>query len=86
MNITFFCDMTSCSLAEVHHIHGMRPLTLKAEAALSSETSINFYQTIRRHIPGHSNVRRQSGQIFTQYRSTADAIRFIAFNDSECWD
>jgi hypothetical protein len=51
--MTVFLDVTPCSLAEVYQFQG----TLVMEAASTSETSLNFYQSTRRNIPEDSYLQ-----------------------------
>jgi hypothetical protein len=47
-----FWDVALCSLVEVYR----RLIALMMEAASTSETSVNFYQTTRRNIPEGSRL------------------------------
>jgi hypothetical protein len=58
--MTVFWDVTPCSLVQVYrrfrgicclHHQGVLLIALMMEAAGTSETSVNFYQTTRRNIP-----------------------------------
>jgi ABC-type tungstate transport system permease subunit len=51
---------------------------LKLEAVRSSDTSVNFYQTIRHHNPEHSTLFRNSLQNFWF------AVRFMSFFRAIC--
>jgi hypothetical protein len=46
MKMTVFWDVTPC-----------RAIALMMEAAITSETSVNFYQTTRRNIPEDSHLQ-----------------------------
>jgi hypothetical protein len=52
MKITVFWDVAPCSLVEVI----IRAIALMMDAASTSETSVNFYQTTQRNIPEDSHL------------------------------
>jgi hypothetical protein len=58
MNV--FLDVAPCSLVEVCRW----VIALMMEAASTSETSVNFYQTTRRYKPEDSNLQRNLVHIF----------------------
>jgi hypothetical protein len=49
----------------LHH-KGDEVIALMMEAVSTSETSVYFYQTIRRNIPEDSHIRNPDLQVFTQ--------------------
>jgi hypothetical protein len=53
MKMDVFWVVVPCSLLEVYQRF---IITLMMEAASTSETLVNFYQTIRRHNPGDSHL------------------------------
>jgi hypothetical protein len=66
--MAFFWVLTPCSLAEVYqrfrrpcclHHQGIHHLALMMEAARTSETLVNIYQTTRRYNPQDSHLRSQ---------------------------
>jgi hypothetical protein len=65
-----FWVVAPCSLVEIYNISEdlaasiIRAIiiTLKMEAARSSETLVNFYQTTWRHNPEDSHLSKHSGQ------------------------
>jgi hypothetical protein len=60
MKITVFWDVVPCSVVDVYwRITGQWVLiALMLDAASTSETSVNFYQTTRRNIPEDSHLPR----------------------------
>jgi hypothetical protein len=54
MKIAVFWVVALCSLVEVYR--RFRAIALMMEAASTSETSTNFYQTIRRNNPDGSHL------------------------------
>jgi hypothetical protein len=54
MKMAFFWIVEPCSLAEVYR-RFRSTITLMMEAASTSETSVNFYQTARRNNPEGSH-------------------------------
>jgi uncharacterized membrane protein AbrB (regulator of aidB expression) len=54
MKTTAFWGIAPCSLADIHLI------ALKMEAADTSDTSVNLYQTTRRSIPKESRLEAAS--------------------------
>jgi hypothetical protein len=50
LKMTAFSDVAPCSLVEVYRL-----IALMMEAASTSETSVNFYQTTRRKNPEKSS-------------------------------
>jgi hypothetical protein len=53
-----FWVVAPCSLVEVYQ--RFRVIALMMEAARTSETLVNFYQTMRRYNPEDSHLRQQS--------------------------
>jgi hypothetical protein len=54
-----FWDVAPCSLVEIYQRfrgHRSRAIALMMEAASTSETLVNFYQTTRRHIQEDSHL------------------------------
>jgi hypothetical protein len=69
MNV--FWDVTPCKQVQIHRrfegrcastIWAYQPLGLKMQAAHSSETSVNIYQTTRRDVPEYCIIRKFRGQ------------------------
>jgi hypothetical protein len=74
MKMAVFWDVAPCSLVEVYR--RLRAITLTMEAASTSETSVNFYQTTLRNIPEDSDLHTRSREnlksllvIFKMYKS-----------------
>jgi hypothetical protein len=55
--MTVFWVVALCSLVEVETL-----IALMMEAASTSETSVNFYQTTRRNIPKDSNLHSRRSE------------------------
>jgi hypothetical protein len=58
MKMTVFWDLAPCSLVEVYRRFSAI-VALMMEAASTSETSVNFYQTARRNNPEDSHFHFQ---------------------------
>jgi hypothetical protein len=62
MKIIVFWVVAPCSLFEVPEVSNMHaasiiPIALMMEAASTSETSVNFYQTTQRNNPEDSHLQ-----------------------------
>jgi hypothetical protein len=58
-----FCVVAPCSLVEVYQ----RFIALMMEAAMTSETLVNFYQTIRRYNSEDSRLRTHRRENIKSY-------------------
>jgi hypothetical protein len=60
MKMAVFWDVAQCSLVEVYRCFRgaccLAAVVLTIKAASTSETSVNFYRTIRRNIPEDSHI------------------------------
>jgi hypothetical protein len=87
-----FWDVALCSLVEVSRRSASIIIAMKEEAASTSETSVNVYQTTRRKFPEdrHLHTRRRDNlkchlfihNLFYDAVSISD-YRYTALN--ECW-
>jgi hypothetical protein len=55
--MTVFWDVAPCSLIQVYtDVSEVQGIVLMMEAAITSETSVNFYKTTRRNMPEDSHL------------------------------
>ena len=63
INFTALWDLTPCNIyllirgTHCLHVRSVPYCTLNAEGVRFSETSVNMYQVLRRHIPYNHNLR-----------------------------
>jgi hypothetical protein len=65
MDMAVFWVVTPCSLVEVYQL--FRGIIRMMEAARTSETLVNFYQTTRRYNPEDSHLRTHRRENLKSY-------------------
>jgi hypothetical protein len=82
--MSVFCNVAPCSVVEVYRVL----IVLVIEAASTSETSVNLYQTTRRYNPedSHLHTRRRENLKSYQFISQIIALQYKQLLRHKCME